>query len=355
MRGLLLGAGLSGASKVWAVTGYKLHACLESTRQETQGKKVNGEMVDAIGADEREEGDDGGTASGDDFADFATTEASSSQSGGASSVRMRSHLRKRSLTAKQLKDALQPEFEQHQRRWKLPDVREKISLIDAGAASLAGAVLRGLRGVHQLNTATSTKLIQGLALSMRRRGWGVALHYADATAIREQALELARKRYYAEARRRKLGKVQRFSRDAVAQTLDEISEFVKDESGNQTKATYITGWTAIPPSQMANGYKNYIPVDAIDCAAMRGRCGGVAVVRAKKDANRRLHVVSMSHVLAAEGDLSVGGHMFAEKQILPEDAFNTSDYLTLFDGGASLKGQTRAFNPNASTMRYALS
>ena len=74
-------------------------------------------------------------------------------------------------------------------------------------------------------------------------------------------------------------------------------------------------------------------------------------MRGKKDANRRLHFASVSHMLAAEGDLSVSAHLRAERAILQEDAFNSAEYLTITDGGPSLRRCVQTFCPKASLMR----
>ena len=43
--------------------------------------------------------------------------------------------------------------------------------------------------------------------------------------------------------------------------------------------------------------------------------------------------------------------MAAEKALLPEDAFNTEDYLTSLDGAKTLIKNTELLNPKASMMR----
>jgi hypothetical protein len=164
-------------------------------------------------------------------------------------------------------------------------------------------------------------------------------------------LELARKRYYGEARKRKIAKAARFTRVLVAQALDAIPEETMDESGEVQEAEYLVGWTVVPPSQMGDGHAYFQPVDAVDCASMRGRQSGVCVVRAKTNANNRVHVASLSVCCAAEGDLSVGAHMAAEKLLLPAEAFNKPEYLTITDGGRSLIGMSKTYHPDSSNMR----
>ena len=68
---------------------------------------------------------------------------------------------------------------------------------------------------------------------------------------------------------------------------------------------------------------------------MRGRGQGILIVRATKDGNNNIHPVSMSHVLAAEGDKSVGAHKAVEERFLDLDRGGT--HVPIVDGGASLK------------------
>ena len=258
----------------------------------------------------------------------------------------------RSFTSTQLADVLRPDFELHNRRWKMQDVRERLLRIDPGAAvTIAGLVLHKLKRVHMLDKQTSSKLIQGLAVCLRRRGFGVALHTALAGSVREQALELARKKYYGEARKRGLQRLQRFSRQTVGCALDSIVETTVGPGGDRIGVEYIVGWTGIPPPQMGDGHANFPPVDALDCASMRGRAQGILVGRGKKDGDDKIHACTLSHMLAAEGDLSVGAHLAAEKALLPPDAYNTKDYVTAIDGGISLRCQTLQYNPHANLLR----
>ena len=336
--------------------------------------------------------DDGSVVEDDDASSFRT--GSGGGGSGSSGHALRGHTQRRNFTSSTLEAALRPAFEAHKRRWRLRDVKEAVEPIDPGAMGICAMVLRKLKGVHKLDPKSSTKLMQGLALCMQRRGFGVALHVASAAAVKEQALELARKKYYGEARKRNIGKATRFTRESVADALDSIQDTVIADTGEEIPAQYLVGYTVVPPSMMGNGFKNYSPVDALDCAASRGRCSGVFVVRGKKDADRRLHAGSVSHMLAAEGDLSIGemrihlvhfsvtlafpvthavpvihvasaiavfnaitsfcplgGHLAAEKALLGDEAFNTPDYLTIMDGGFSLIKKSMEYNPKANLMR----
>ena len=233
----------------------------------------------------------------------------------------------------------------------MQDVRERLLRIDPGAVTIVGLVLHKLRRIHMLDKQTASKLIQGLAVCLHRRGFGVALHTALAPSVREQALELARKKYYGEARKRGLKRLQRFSRQTVGCALDSIVETTVRPGGDRIGVEYIVGWTGVPPAQMGDGHANFPPVDAIDCASMRGRAQGVLVGRGKKDGDDKIHACSLSHMLAAEGDLSVGAHLAAEKALLPAEAYNTEDYVTVIDGGISLRCQTLQYHPNANLLR----
>ena len=199
------------------------------------------------------------------------------------------------------------------------------------------------------------KLIQGLQVCAKRRGLGFVLHKAMGDSVREQALELARKKYYAEGRKRNLPKAQRFTKESVGVALDEIVDSRQQvtSTGEEVSVTvnYLVGWTIVNDNQVGGGHKNFPPVTAIDCANMRGRALGVLVARGVKNANRKLNFASLSRMLAAEGDLSVGAHMAAEKACLHAAAFNSDEDLTIYDGGSSLRKKTIQFNENSGRLR----
>ena len=84
----------------------------------------------------------------------------------------------------------------------MSQVKEEIRKYDPGAVQSAGHVLRRLRDVHQIETKTEMQLIQGLARVLTMRGFGVVLHITDASSVRLQVVEIARKRYYAIAKKK---------------------------------------------------------------------------------------------------------------------------------------------------------
>ena len=118
---------------------------------------------------------------------------------------------------------------------------------------------------------------------------------------------------------------------------------------------YLTGWTLIPPNMMPHhgegGRGIFHPVDALDCAGFRGAGQGVLVARATYDANHCVHPVSVSHHLAAEGDLTVGAHIFAELLLLGDEVMNKHGNVTIVDGGPSLEGQTAKQLPKVQVKR----
>lgn len=91
-----------------------------------------------------------------------------------------------------------------------------------------------------------------------------------------------------------------------------------------------------------------MPVDAIDGAAFRGGAVGTLIVRATKDADNRVHVLSASHMSAAESDLSVGAHIQAERSLYK---ISESERVSIMDGGPSLVKQTKLQLPKACVMR----
>jgi hypothetical protein len=159
-----------------------------------------------------------------------------------------------------------------------------------------------------------------------------------------QALEIARKRYYAEARAEKR-KVKRFDVSRLSAELEKIGA---DKN--------LVGWTLIPRNMMRQpngegGREVFHPADALDCAGMRGRGQGVLVARATFDANNHVHPVSISHMLAPEGDLSVGAHISAERHLLGDGVMNKFGHLTFVDGHASLEGEIGKQLPNVHILR----
>jgi hypothetical protein len=66
-----------------------------------------------------------------------------------------------------------------------------------------------------------------------------------------------------------------------------------------------------------------------------------------------VHPVAVSHMLAAEGDLTVGAHILAERHLLGDAVMNKPGNVTIVDGGASLEGQTLHQLPNVQVYRCA--
>ena len=130
--------------------------------------------------------------------------------------------RRRSLSSKTLAHLLQKRYQAHGCVWGLKEVRVEIRTHDPGAAGLAGAVLRILKGTKGLTNRLQCELAQGYAECLRRRGFGVVLHTTDAASVREQILELARKRF--NAVKRKSGQTKaRFKASSLATLLSKVS------------------------------------------------------------------------------------------------------------------------------------
>ena len=130
-----------------------------------------------------------------------------------------------------------------------------------------------------------------------------------------------------------------------------VAKFLSDVPSD---GKYLVGWTLIPPNMMVDeetgsrGRRNFIGVDALDCAGFRGRGQGILVVRATHDANEHVHPISISHMLAAEGDLSVGAHITAELDLLGRDELDDPTRVTNVDGGISLLGRVASDCPHAN-------
>ena len=93
---------------------------------------------------------------------------------------------------------MRPRFESHQRRWTAGDVLAEIALLDKRGASrhMADRVLRILRAPYVMTDENSNLLLQALAHSLEKVGWGVVLHITDAAAVRDQVMQIARSHYY---------------------------------------------------------------------------------------------------------------------------------------------------------------
>ena len=59
--------------------------------------------------------------------------------------------------------------------------------------------------------------------------------------------------------------------------LSKITDWELDKDGKETdkKRTYVVGWTLVPQNMMQGNLNNFLPVDALDGAGMRGRAGDV--------------------------------------------------------------------------------
>lgn len=121
-----------------------------------------------------------------------------------------------------------------------------------------------------------------------------------------QALQLARKKFYASLRHHGIKKKVVFNAAHISHVLASIKDEEVDANGVLTgrKQQFLVGWTVIPPNMVGEGLKNFMPVNAMDAAGKRGRAAGVLVVRATKDADNRIHPVSISDMLAAESNLT---------------------------------------------------
>ena len=194
--------------------------------------------------------------------------------------------------------------------WRKRDFQREIKAFDPGAVGLAGAVMRRLRGLRSLSNRMECDLVQGYALCLQRRGFGVALHTCDSESVREQILEIARKRF--NAMRRKNPGIQHtsFRRSAMANVLAEVRDYVSDEdaedamqptrkvqkrstgkstaagaeaegtsaTGQRERQEYLMGYTLVPPNVMGAKLQNFVPVRSYDMAGKRKRASGVCLL-----------------------------------------------------------------------------
>lgn len=171
-----------------------------------------------------------------------------------------------SMSRYQLARLLRPDFLRHQKTWGFKEVKAQISKYDEGASkTIAGAVLKELQQSHRLPQKVEMQYIQGLARNLTAKGFGIALHVTDAAGVRQQILELAKKRFYAQQTAENKRK-RRFDAAAVTDVFDTIADGVD----------YLVGWSLIPVNMMHNGLQNFMPVDGFDGASARGSGAGVS-------------------------------------------------------------------------------
>ena len=208
---------------------------------------------------------------------------------------------RRSLSSRHLAQLLQTPYDEADRSWRLKDVKRQIRKIDEGAVKLAASVLKRLQGLQSLTPKMEMELAQGFAAAQARRGWGVALHIADAATVKRQALELSRKRFHAVRRRNRMTRA-RFRKAALASVLEQIKEYESDDSaagsdgdggreecagsgggkrrrladdGERQRREYLVGYTLVPPYMMGDGHRNFNTSFAMDGASKRGTASGV--------------------------------------------------------------------------------
>ena len=252
---------------------------------------------------------------------------------------------RRSISSDTLVKMLQKRFVEVGAKWKTGDVRAEIRTFDPGAVGLAGSVLRKLKGDHALSSKLQCELIQGLAVCLRRRGFGVALHITDAASVREQILELARKRFNAVKRKSGLKKA-RFNANALARQLRKVKEFVsgdgedsdasgeddpmegekpststaprarkgtakgkasasppprkgkgkaisKPEKKDKVRQMYLAGWTIVPPNVRDSTGEEFAPAMSFDMAGRRKRASGASLIVVHKSHSI---VLSCAHI-----------------------------------------------------------
>ena len=173
-----------------------------------------------------------------------------------------------------LKRSLQHAYIAAGSKWKKADVERAITLVDANAVKSASTVLRMLRGMHSFSPKAEMELIQGLARQLRREGFGVALHTATYETVREQAIEIARKRFY--ALRRKAGvRAARFRRGAVQECLRKIKAYASSDDGCDTDDDGDSGAQAdVEAGNDGGGVKGVVPRSGQEQASTSRANGG---------------------------------------------------------------------------------
>ena len=212
------------------------------------------------------------------------------------------------MSSKKLAQLLSRRFHAAEGKWNLKDTAREIKSFDDGAVGLASAVLEHLKGLKSLTNKLQCELAQGYAVCLRRRGFGVALHVTDGASVREQILQLARKRFDAVKRRSGLKRA-RFKASSLAAVLSRVKDYVSDDDGDDGDAVesreaetparkrklesseaasgsnvgkrlkreqqYLVGFTIVPPNVKGKRMRDFAPIRSFDMCGKRKRASGV--------------------------------------------------------------------------------
>ena len=115
---------------------------------------------------------------------------------------------------------------------------------------------------------------------------------------------------------------------------------------NMIVHSYVIGWILCPGYVRAN-LKYFSKFTAIDCAFAKRRGGGQGTfyLEAVLDAGRRIHPVSIMHILSAECQYGFDIH-YQHTDIAYDGALNQSDSVMMSDGGVAL---TTGFDKNRTS------
>jgi hypothetical protein len=264
----------------------------------------------------------------------------------------------RKVTSTMHTTLLAHKFEHVGRSWTVKDVFQEMQLVDPAAKmTMAHKVLRNLRSAGILSPEFNISLLHGLATKLSEQGFGVVFHLVNSSTVINMIEDIARKRYSAVCKRHGTPTAAKvpFNVKNIATSIAKYSEDPDDTN------KYLLGWTLVPKNMMYGNLSSFIPIDAIDGAAMRGSAAGTLFIRATKDANDHVHPVSISHLLASECKVALQAHMEAEEQLLllSETAgirYNHSPLdvpgrVTITDGGPALMSVQKERHPMTALWR----
>lgn len=149
-------------------------------------------------------------------------------------------------------------------------------------------------------------ILQGLVQVARKHGHYCALIYANGAEVRQQALALARARYYKRKRRELQGSsvpVPPFDEQKAELNLEDYPD--TDNAG--LPLTYVIGWILVP-NYMRTQINFFVPWSAIDVTHAKTATGaqGVFYLEATLDGNNHVHPVSIAHLYTSENLFGYG-------------------------------------------------
>ena len=331
-------------------------ACVVTTRHTCMALHPPG--VSRMGLAEEEDPSEDGPLGGDGRISCGASNAQSTSTIPSSASAMVAAPRlQRKMKASTHYGILKKSFDARGGKWKAQEVLHEMMQYDPSASlTMAFSVLRLLRAPSLLTPEFNVSMMFGLARNLCDQGFGVIFHVVNAQTVAKMIIDIAASRYKGYQRKNPAAKSEKFNVDNI---MPSIEQYIKE---GETENKYVLGWTLVPANMMYGNLSNFLPIDAIDGAAMRQTAQGTLFIRGTKDADDHYHPISISVMLASECNLALGAMMDgedlllrqirgSETQRLASSPLDAVGRVTITDGGVSLISQQRGKHPSTYLWR----